>query len=396
MYAFAPSAAAVLADWGADVIKVVPPKVADPMMGTPIAGLPERRRRRRVHVGDHQPGQALHRRRRRRTDDGRAGARRPRARAPTCSSPTSCRRAARGSASTPTTCCAVNPALVYAPRQRARAEGPSGTPAASTTPTSGPAPASATPPAMVADEFVPQPGPAMGDLSAGRVPRRRHRRRRCSGGRRTGRGAVVDVSLLSSGMWVCAPGVVASQLYGVDTIPRVRHARPAQPARRRLRHRATAGSIYLAGIQTERHFENFCEVVGRPDLLDDPRFATGASPRWRNAARVHRGPRRGLRRPRPRRLGRRARRPSTPWTVVQTRGRGRGRPAGASRTTSSSTVEGAAVHAIRSSPARRSSTATPPALTPAPDHGEHTEEVLLELGRTWDEIAELKARDAVL
>src|SRR5207302_9802999 len=40
MYAFAPSAAAVLADWGADVIKVVPPKVGDPMMGTPIAGLP--------------------------------------------------------------------------------------------------------------------------------------------------------------------------------------------------------------------------------------------------------------------------------------------------------------------------------------------------------------------
>src|SRR5436190_5207740 len=40
LYAFAPSAAAVLADWGADVVKVVPPKVADPMMGTPIAGLP--------------------------------------------------------------------------------------------------------------------------------------------------------------------------------------------------------------------------------------------------------------------------------------------------------------------------------------------------------------------
>ena len=35
MYAFAPSAAAVLSDWGAEVIKVVPPKVSDPMMGTP-------------------------------------------------------------------------------------------------------------------------------------------------------------------------------------------------------------------------------------------------------------------------------------------------------------------------------------------------------------------------
>src|SRR5439155_24414531 len=42
MYAFAPSAAAVLSDWGADVVKVVPPAVADPMMGTPIARLPAR------------------------------------------------------------------------------------------------------------------------------------------------------------------------------------------------------------------------------------------------------------------------------------------------------------------------------------------------------------------
>ena len=42
MYAFAPSCAAVLADWGADVIKVVPPHLADPMKGTPIAGLPDK------------------------------------------------------------------------------------------------------------------------------------------------------------------------------------------------------------------------------------------------------------------------------------------------------------------------------------------------------------------
>ena len=42
LYAFAPSAAAVLADWGSDVIKVVPPRTADPMMGTPIAGLPKK------------------------------------------------------------------------------------------------------------------------------------------------------------------------------------------------------------------------------------------------------------------------------------------------------------------------------------------------------------------
>ena len=42
MYAFAPSCAAVLSDWGADVVKIVPPDLADPMKGTPIAGLPDK------------------------------------------------------------------------------------------------------------------------------------------------------------------------------------------------------------------------------------------------------------------------------------------------------------------------------------------------------------------
>ena len=127
---------------------------------------------------------------------------------------------------------------------------------------------------QVADEFVPQPGPAMGDLTAGAslagaIRGRADRRER------TGRGAVVDVSLLSTAMWVGAPAVLASVLYEVDTIPRMRHAdlpNPLVAAYATRDHRL----VYLAGIQTEYHFENFCEVVDRPDLLTDERFATGA------------------------------------------------------------------------------------------------------------------------
>ena len=37
-----------------------------------------------------------------------------------------------------------------------------------------------------------------------------------------------------------------------------------------------------------------------------------------------------------------------------------------------------------------------PPLRSAPDHGEHTEAVLLELGRDWDEIVRLKQAGAVL
>jgi crotonobetainyl-CoA:carnitine CoA-transferase CaiB-like acyl-CoA transferase len=38
----------------------------------------------------------------------------------------------------------------------------------------------------------------------------------------------------------------------------------------------------------------------------------------------------------------------------------------------------------------------PTGLTRAPDHGEQTEEILLELGRDWDAIAALKSKGAVL
>jgi crotonobetainyl-CoA:carnitine CoA-transferase CaiB-like acyl-CoA transferase len=39
---------------------------------------------------------------------------------------------------------------------------------------------------------------------------------------------------------------------------------------------------------------------------------------------------------------------------------------------------------------------TPPAVGPAPDHGQHTDEVLLEVGLTYDEIIEHKISGAVL
>jgi crotonobetainyl-CoA:carnitine CoA-transferase CaiB-like acyl-CoA transferase len=39
---------------------------------------------------------------------------------------------------------------------------------------------------------------------------------------------------------------------------------------------------------------------------------------------------------------------------------------------------------------------TPDVLGPAPEHGQHTEEILLELGIGWDDIADGKASGAIL
>ena len=102
IYAFVPSATAILADWGADVLKVEHPVLGDPGRNTSAWGVPGRGRRRVPPLGGGQPRQA--------GDDPRH--RHPRGQgrsccswstSPTCSSPTSCRRPAASSGSNPRT-----------------------------------------------------------------------------------------------------------------------------------------------------------------------------------------------------------------------------------------------------------------------------------------------------
>jgi crotonobetainyl-CoA:carnitine CoA-transferase CaiB-like acyl-CoA transferase len=244
---------------------------------------------------------------------------------------------------------------------------------------------------MVAGEFVPQPGPAMGDLSAGAflaggIAAALYRRATSGGG------AVVDVSLLSSGVWVCSPAIVASRLYGVETIPRMRHADLPNPL---VAAYATRDDrlIYFSGIQTEGHFENFCEAIGRTDLLADPRFATSEA-RLANARDCIRvlddvfaardlaewvEALEGM---------------STPWTVVRSAADAAVDPQVVGNHFVTAVDGPAGAYPLIASPAQFDEAR--PSLARAPEHGEHTEEILLELGRSWEDIAALKARDAVL
>jgi crotonobetainyl-CoA:carnitine CoA-transferase CaiB-like acyl-CoA transferase len=207
LFALAPSAAAVLCDWGADVIKVVPAKVADPMMGNPIAGLPKK------DVGVAFMWEILNRGKRCvgvdvSTPDGRQILIDLVAQADVFLT-----NLLPGSRSRlridPVDLFLVNPRLIYG---RASGHGPDGPERddggydhTDFWARTGIAHAAS----MVSDEFVPQPGPAMGDLSAGAflagsIAAALYRREM------TGRGALVDVSLLSSGLWVGAPAVVAT------------------------------------------------------------------------------------------------------------------------------------------------------------------------------------------
>jgi crotonobetainyl-CoA:carnitine CoA-transferase CaiB-like acyl-CoA transferase len=386
MYAFAPSASAVLADWGAHVVKVVPPKAADPMMGTPIAGLPGK------DVGVAFMWELLNRGKRCMavdvgSEEGRQVLLELVERADVFV--TNLLPGARSRMGIePDDLFSLNSGLIYARATGHGAEGPEreagGFDHTDFWARTGIAHAAS----MVSDEFVPQPGPAMGDLSAGAflagaIAAALYRRAR------SGKGAVVDVSLLSSGLWVSSPAVVASELYGVDAIPRMRHADLPNPLVAAYATR-DGRQIYFAGIMTEGHFENFCEVIDRPDLLHDERFATGRD-RMRNAREciavldavfAERDLAdwieafQGL---------------TTPWTVVQTAAEA-ARDAQTEANGFVGRVEG------RCSLVRSPATfdGGRPELTRAPEHGEHTEEVLLELGRSWEDIAALKEAGAVL
>lgn len=388
MYAFAPSAGAVLADWGADVIKVVPPKTGDPMMGDIIAGLPKN------ETGIAFMWQIMNRGKRcigvdLSSEEGRAVLHDLVGTADVLITNLLPGARARFGVE-PEQLMAINPSLVYA---RATGHGPLGPESdeggydhTDYWARTGIADAAS----QVSDEFVPQPVPAMGDLAAGAflagaIAAALLRRER------TGAGALVDVSLLSSGMWVAQPAVVASKLHGVPTIPRVRHADLPNAFVGAYRT-SDDRLVYLAGIRTDQGFDEFCEMLGRADVGGDPRFAT-AMDRYENrreliavmdeifasrdlASWVE--VLQGLK---------------TPWAVVQNAAE-----AGADPQVAANgylvPVEGlpSPFHLV-ASPAQFDGEA--PAIRPAPEHAQHTEELLLELGRSWEDIAQLQADGAI-
>jgi crotonobetainyl-CoA:carnitine CoA-transferase CaiB-like acyl-CoA transferase len=388
MYAFAPSAGAVLADWGADVVKVVPAEIADPMLGNPIAGLPEN------ETGIAFMWQLLNRGKRCVALDLEAEAGRdvlhdliatadvlitnllPRAR--------------QRFGLEPDALLTRHERLIYARASGHGPEGPErddgGYDHTDFWARTGIAQAAS----QVSDEFVPQPVPAMGDLSsgaflAGAIAAALFRRER------TGRGALVDVSLLSSGMWVAQPSVVAAHLFGVPTVPRMRHA-DSMNAFVGAYRTSDDRLINLAGIRTDKGFDEFCALVGRPDIADDPRFAT-AEGRYEH--------RRAL-------IGIMdevfASKDlatwieifaafDTPWSVVQTAAEAAVDPQVAANHYLVPVTGMPSDFALVPSPAQFD--AQVPSLAPAPEHGQHTEAVLLELGRTWDDIARLQS-DSVI
>ncbi|MBI2202750.1 MAG: CoA transferase [Candidatus Rokubacteria bacterium] len=96
---------------------------------------------------------------------------------------------------------------------------------------------------------------------------------------RTGEGQYVDTSLFEAG--VALSVWQAAEYWGQGTVPgRLGSGHPLVAPYEAL---ATRDEHIIVGAQTERLWPSFCEVIGRPDLADDPRFA-GIAARVRHRA----------------------------------------------------------------------------------------------------------------
>ena len=161
-----------------------------------------------------------------------------------------------------------------------------------------------------------QPTPAFGDVmgglaTAGAIAAALLKRER------TGETSVVDVSLLATAMWQVSPMIIASKLFGFSKIPQGDRKQSPNPGVGTYR---TADDRFISVIllQSDKFWDDFVKRLGVPDMATDPQVLRLHRPRPERP-RVHRAPRRGLRRAARCRTGRRRSTPSTGvWSPFQT------------------------------------------------------------------------------
>ncbi|WP_067901863.1 CaiB/BaiF CoA transferase family protein [Nocardia vaccinii] len=203
---------------------------------------------------------------------------------------------------------------------------------------------------------------------------------------RTGRGGIVDVSLLAGAMWMLSSDVLAA-LSG--NRPRAVSGRGGSVNPLVGSYRTKDGRhIQLVFLESDRYWADFCRLIGREELIDDPRFvdlaARGANladcvaeleaefagrtfQEWKDLLA-------GL---------------DAPWAPVQAVEELLDDPqVQANQYLGRVELEDGRSYSLPTGPVQFDE--QPPRLRRAPEHGEHTEQCLLDLGYSWDQITELK------
>jgi crotonobetainyl-CoA:carnitine CoA-transferase CaiB-like acyl-CoA transferase len=208
---------------------------------------------------------------------------------------------------------------------------------------------------------------------------------------RTGEPSVVDVSLLGTAMWVMAPDIIASKLLGID-LPSGDRTQPPNPIVNSYRTK-DGRWLFLNMLQPDRYWPDLCRRLGRVDLIADPRFADGRA-RFENRAECVRVLDAIF-----------AERTLAEWRAQLADAEGVWAPMQSARELPDdpqAIANGYLPEVDRGDGTRFTLVASPvqfdgeaPPLRPAPDLGQHTEEVLLDLGLSWDDLAAAKEAGAI-
>lgn len=239
---------------------------------------------------------------------------------------------------------------------------------------------------------APPPGAAFGDclggltIAGGICAALYHRER-------TGEALVVDNSLLATAMWATSATILMAGMFGFSKLPRGDRTAGPNPLVNTYKTKDER-FISLMMLQGDKYWPELVRAVGHPELADDARFADGAArfenrkecvgvldgifatrtlDEWRDALADIEGV----------------------WAPVQS--------AGELLTDPQVLANGYTTELEHSGGTRfRMVTAPiqfdeqPGTLTPAPEHGEHTDAVLLELGYSMDDVLDLKVKGAIL
>lgn len=235
------------------------------------------------------------------------------------------------------------------------------------------------------------PGPGFGDsigamtIAGGMMGALFHRER-------TGEATVVDVSLLGTGIWSMGQGLAISLLTGNPLAPPSTDRPRSNPLVRQYQTR-DGRWLSLCCLQAGKYWAPLCAAIGRPELASDPRFADHASLMTHSPTAIEiltaafaEQPLAGWRTRLAAFTGQ--------WTVVQDADDVAADPQTAANGYLQDCQTAAGVpFRLAAAPVQFEGQPATPAR--APEFNEHGEAILTDLGLDWDTIVKLKVRGVV-